>query len=101
MKYSTRILLPKTRVFILAQTLDIAMTFAILRFNLAVEMNPFGFTPRLILTKFFVIIFVVYVLERFKMPKISWIIPGFSVLICVWNAFSVGIALLLWGYGWY
>ena len=80
---------PITRIFILAQTLDLALTFYAIRMGIAFEMNPIGFTVDMVLTKFAAILFVAWVIENKDLPRISWIIPIISVLVVVWNGFVI------------
>lgn len=86
----------ETKVFILLQILDIALTFFALRLDLANELNPFGFTAGFILFKFFVIVGVSYVLERVDFGKLVYIILFIPFFVVIWNSINIIFSLSLY-----
>jgi hypothetical protein len=87
-KTKTRIR-PWTKLFVAFQTLDLVMSWAAVRSGVAVEMNPMGMTPKLIIIKFIAILTVAYFLEWVPDKKYIWVVPGFQLAICIWNAVQI------------
>lgn len=83
-----------TKIFILLQILDIALTFFALRWNLAEEMNPFGFTAGFILFKFVVIIGVACVIEKVTFGKLIYLVLAVPFLVVIWNIVNIIFSLV-------
>jgi len=75
---------PRTRLHLLAHTLDLALTFLAVRWGLAGELNPLGFTAGTVALKFIVVLAVAVALQKLTSP-LAWIIPALPVAVCAWN----------------
>jgi len=85
-----------TKLFILFQILDIALTFFAIRWGLATEMNPLGFTPGLIIYKFVATLTVAFFLEKLNFGKLAYILVGFPLLVVIWNIINIVFSLVLY-----
>lgn len=85
-----------TKIFILFQILDIALTFFALSWGLANEMNPFGFTISLIIFKFTVIIGVSIILELVNFGKLVYIVLLVPILVVIWNLINIILGVFLY-----
>jgi len=79
---------PPTRLHLLAHLTDLALTFLAVRWGLAWEANPLGFTAGTVALKFAVVAIVAVVLNRLTV-RLAWVVPGIPVLVCAWNAWVI------------
>lgn len=85
---------PITRIFLLTQILDLALTYYAIKNVIAFEVNPLGLTVELILLKAMVIGLVAYVLEKTNLPKLVWIVPIITTLVVVWNGLVIVMEMI-------
>jgi len=84
-----------TKIFILLQTLDIALTFFGIQWGIGTEANPLGFRVSTILLKFAVIIFVAYCLEKVNFGKLANLVLIPSFFFVYYNCFVIVFVLIL------
>lgn len=84
-----------TKIFILFEIVDIALTFFAIRLGLAYEINPNGFTIKLILAKFFVIILVAVCMEKVNFGKLVYLFPIIPILTVMWNILVIITSIFL------
>ena len=83
-----------TRLFILFEILDLALTFFAIRWGLGFEVNPIGFTVFLILLKGVSVLFVAYVIEHVDFGWLVWILVVGMYLVVWWNMIVIFIELV-------
>jgi len=83
-----------TRLFILFQILDLALTFFAIRWGLAYEVNPVGFTPLLVLLKGVSTLGISYLIEKINFGWLSWILIVIMGVTVSWNTTVIVTELL-------
>jgi len=74
-----------TRLFILFQILDLSLTFFAIRWGLAYEANPVGFTPMLVLVKGTSTLLIAHLLDTLDFGWLVWIPVAGMYTVVWWN----------------
>ena len=89
---------PATIVFLAAELLDLGTTLALLSVPGAVECNPLATRmtiDAMIISKVSLALAVAYLMGKFDLKRLAWILPGIAILPALWNGFIL-ITLLIY-----